>query len=449
MPRLQPLGVGHEQVVADELDAFAEALGERRPAVPVLLVHAVLDRERSGSGRRGRPSSRPARPPTACGPRARARSRRPRRSRSSPGRARSRRPRRARSRRPRCRRSAASSAASLESRSGAKPPSSPTAVPSPRSCSVFLSAWKTSAPIRRPSANVLAPTGHDHELLEVDLVVGVRAAVEHVHHRHRQHVRRLAAEVAPQRLAAPPRPRRAPPPATRRGSRWRPGATCSACRRARSARSSRPRWSNASRPLHRLGDLAVDVGHGLADALARPGVAAVAQLGRLELAGRRARGHGGAPVRARAQRQLRPRRSGCRASRGSGARGRARSGSSLSCRAAVGRLRVGSAPPRSAVARGEPPAVSIASAEPVGRGAQRQLGIDPRLRAPSTARTARRRLAEGLRHPARSSARRARAERPSAEGDAARRCTLRAYSSAGGSRARRRRCRARGPPRPP
>ena len=31
---------------------------------------------------------------------------------------------------------------------------------------------------------------HDHELLEVDRVVGVRAAVEHVHHRHRQDVRR-------------------------------------------------------------------------------------------------------------------------------------------------------------------------------------------------------------------------------------------------------------------
>ena len=41
---------------------------------------------------------------------------------------------------------------------------------------------------------------HDHELLEVDRVVGMRAAVEHVHHRHRQDPRRLAAEVAPQRL---------------------------------------------------------------------------------------------------------------------------------------------------------------------------------------------------------------------------------------------------------
>ncbi len=43
--------------------------------------------------------------------------------------------------------------------------------------------------------------GHDHELLKVDLVVGVRAAVEDVHHRHRQHPRGLAAEVAPQRKA--------------------------------------------------------------------------------------------------------------------------------------------------------------------------------------------------------------------------------------------------------
>ena len=43
---------------------------------------------------------------------------------------------------------------------------------------------------------------HDHELLEVDVAVGVRAAVEHVHHRHRQHVRVGAADVAVQRHAA-------------------------------------------------------------------------------------------------------------------------------------------------------------------------------------------------------------------------------------------------------
>ena len=91
------------------------------------------------------------------------------------------------------------SASSLEPRFGAKPPSSPTPPPRPRSCSVFLSAWKTSAPMRRHSVKLGAPQRHDHELLEVDRVVGVGAAVEDVHHRHGQHVRRVAAEVAPQR----------------------------------------------------------------------------------------------------------------------------------------------------------------------------------------------------------------------------------------------------------
>jgi hypothetical protein len=60
------------------------------------------------------------------------------------------------------------SASSFDGRSGAKPPSSPSA---------------------------------EHELLEVDVAVGVRAAVEHVHERHRQHVRVGAAHVAVQRQA--------------------------------------------------------------------------------------------------------------------------------------------------------------------------------------------------------------------------------------------------------
>ena len=45
MPAAEPLGVGDEQVVADELHAVAELLGERGPAVPVVLGHAVLDRD--------------------------------------------------------------------------------------------------------------------------------------------------------------------------------------------------------------------------------------------------------------------------------------------------------------------------------------------------------------------------------------------------------------------
>ncbi len=42
---LQSLGVGHEQVVAHDLDAVAEGVGEQLPAVPVVLGAAVLDRD--------------------------------------------------------------------------------------------------------------------------------------------------------------------------------------------------------------------------------------------------------------------------------------------------------------------------------------------------------------------------------------------------------------------
>ena len=42
-----------------------------------------------------------------------------------------------------------SSASSVPFSAGAKPPSSPTAVDRPRSCSTFLRLWNTSAPMRR------------------------------------------------------------------------------------------------------------------------------------------------------------------------------------------------------------------------------------------------------------------------------------------------------------
>ena len=51
--------------------------------------------------------------------------------------------------------------------------------------------WKTSAPSRSASANVSAPDRDDHELLEVERVLGVRAAVDDVHQRHREDVARL------------------------------------------------------------------------------------------------------------------------------------------------------------------------------------------------------------------------------------------------------------------
>jgi hypothetical protein len=43
--------------------------------------------------------------------------------------------------------------------------------------------------------------GQDHELLDVDRIVGMRAAVDDVHHRHRQGARRGPADVAVERLA--------------------------------------------------------------------------------------------------------------------------------------------------------------------------------------------------------------------------------------------------------
>ena len=45
----------------------------------------------------------------------------------------------------------------------------------------------------------LRPDRHHHELLEVDRIVGVGAAVEDVHHRHRQQGRAGAADVAVER----------------------------------------------------------------------------------------------------------------------------------------------------------------------------------------------------------------------------------------------------------
>jgi hypothetical protein len=64
--------------------------------------------------------------------------------------------------------------------------------------------------MRSASESVHGADGHDHELLEVDVVVGVRAAVEDVHHRHGQGDGVDAAEVAVERQAERRvRPRRA------------------------------------------------------------------------------------------------------------------------------------------------------------------------------------------------------------------------------------------------
>ncbi len=123
---------------------------------------------------------------------------------------------------------------------------------------------------------------HDHELLEVDFVVGVRAAVEHVHHRHRQHVRALAAEIAPQgeSLLGRLRVRR-----RERDAEDRIGAQARLVRRPveRDQRLVETLLIGRVETTNRLRDLAVDVRDRARHALAPPCRSAVAQLGRLEL----------------------------------------------------------------------------------------------------------------------------------------------------------------------
>ena len=95
----------------------------------------------------------------------------------------------------------ASIAASVEGRSGAKPPSSPTAVASPRSSSSFASVWKTSTATRSASENVSAPAGTTMNSCRSSELPRMRAAVDHVEHRDGQHVRACAADPAVQRHA--------------------------------------------------------------------------------------------------------------------------------------------------------------------------------------------------------------------------------------------------------
>ncbi len=176
-------------------------------------------------------------------------------------------------------------------RFGAKPPSSPTLVLWP---GVVQRLLQRVEDLRRPCAGASAKLSgadrHDHEFLEVDRIVGVHAAVDDVHHRHRQHA-------APRRRRhsgrAAGRARR-PPPWRRPGvtPRMAFGAEARLVRRAveldHRVRRSRP---DPRRPCRttRVDDLAVDGVDRLADT-PLPQIAAlvaVAQFDRLVGAGRR------------------------------------------------------------------------------------------------------------------------------------------------------------------
>ena len=197
-----------------------------------------------------------------------------------------------------------SSACRLFSRFGAKPPSSPTPVPRPRVCRTRLRVWYTSAPIRSASAKLRAPIGRDHELLQVDRVVRVHAAVEDVHQRHRQPVRLRAAEVAVQRQ---PRLVRGGLRHRHRAAQDRVGAQTALVGGAVELdhRAVDDGLVGRLQSDQHAGELILDVRHGLQDALAgKRARVPVAQLDRLECTRAGARGHRGAALGAARERHL-------------------------------------------------------------------------------------------------------------------------------------------------
>ena len=190
MPSLDALAqaarVGDEEVVADELDLAAELAGQQLPAVPIVLGHAVLDRDDRDSARRGRRNRRPCPAASSALPspsssylpslkNSVAAGSRPSTT-SSPGLVAGRLDR------------LHDEAERLVGRArlGANPPSSPTLVLCPASCSASCSAWKISEPMRIASATRRRADRQDHEFLDVDRIVGMDAAIDDVHHRHRQ-----------------------------------------------------------------------------------------------------------------------------------------------------------------------------------------------------------------------------------------------------------------------
>ena len=141
---------------------------------------------------------------------------------------------------------------------------------------------------------------HDHELLEVDGVVGVHAAVQHVHHRHRQHVGVGAADVAVERQLEVIGGRLGH---GQRGAEDRVGAEPALVVGAVEVEQLAVDGAlvEGVEALQHAGDLAVDEPDRGLHALAAVALAAVAQLDRLVLAGRRAARHRRPSVRARRQ----------------------------------------------------------------------------------------------------------------------------------------------------
>ena len=142
---------------------------------------------------------------------------------------------------------------------------------------------------------------HHHELLEVDVRVGVRAAVEDVHHRHRQQIARgVAGQVRDVRVEARAQPDGVGLERRHRDAEQRVGAEPALVGGAVEANHRLVELALRQIAIaQRAGNLAVDVRDGFASRPCRDSArVAVAQLQRFALAGRRARGHRRAPARA-------------------------------------------------------------------------------------------------------------------------------------------------------
>ena len=132
----------------------------------------------------------------------------------------------------------------------------------------------------------------DHELLDVDVGVGVRPTVEDVHHRHREHVGVGAADVAVERQAGGVGRGASD---GQRDAEDRVGAEVRLVGRAVEVdhRLVDEALVVGLHAFERRADLGQDTVDGAEDALAEVAVAAVAQLDRLERSGGGATGHGG------------------------------------------------------------------------------------------------------------------------------------------------------------
>ena len=91
------------------------------------------------------------------------------------------------------------SASSADLRLGAKPPSSPTIGAVAGVCETLAQGVEDLRAHADGIGAGVGPHRHDHELLDVDGVVGMRPAIDDVHHGHGQQVGVAAAEIAIER----------------------------------------------------------------------------------------------------------------------------------------------------------------------------------------------------------------------------------------------------------